>query len=521
MNLLQLSLLNIIGDVESTSSLPQDHDYSKYINRAWIKTHSLALGTDPGIFVPGRAQRDEDDGLPESQVGRKRSADSTGPSSGSVSTRSMLKKIARRDTDTSAPLASIAQVSTAASDKVASIVDSDVTENQGEDPISLAVIDDRRPDLTLIDLHPNEPVPSKPYGRLGCIYFEVKVSSDKCPNPIRASRETQPTKPANKPTPSITTNSLAHSSTPGIDQDHDKGGHIVKEILGQIGDVARLHLATRPFLRYSLHITLCGTVFNVCLFDRAGAIVSEDYDIIKDLGIFVRLIRRVTCEMDAYDLGLDRTVVPLSCLGSVQHYPRFKVFVGEERKAYYTRGLPIWQSTSLCGRGSFVCEVTEEDDPTSLSSFVLKNAWRSPKRLAESLLYKLLHAIPRDDNMEELDCVATFVKGGDVVAIPEPCEISEPVTGANANPGQGGTTVQQGYSHGVEDDGGACNKPTEQRMRISTHRARCPGSIRKAREDSICHRLILSSRGRSMVSYTKTSTLLRGAKGAAKGKYCF
>ena len=115
----------------------------------------------------------------------------------------------------------------------------------------------------------------------------------------------------------------------------------VKTIVRQIADIARLHLATRPFMRYSLHITVCGPIFNICLFDRAGGVVSKDYNLKNgnDFETFVRIIRRATCDMDAYELGLDSTVTPLDYLGSVARYPRFKVEVGEN--AYYTYGLPI------------------------------------------------------------------------------------------------------------------------------------------------------------------------------------
>ena len=45
------------------------------------------------------------------------------------------------------------------------------------------VIDDRRPDLTLIDVPVGESVLSHPYGRHGCLFMEVKVDANKKPNP--------------------------------------------------------------------------------------------------------------------------------------------------------------------------------------------------------------------------------------------------------------------------------------------------------------------------------------------------
>jgi len=68
--------------------------------------------------------------------------------------------------------------------------------------------------------------------------------------------------------------------------------------------------------------------------------------------MFIRIIRRLGRDLDAYDLGLDRTVVPRHALGSWKQFPEFRVTVGG--LAYITKGLPIWQSTGLVGRGTFV-----------------------------------------------------------------------------------------------------------------------------------------------------------------------
>lgn len=95
-------------------------------------------------------------------------------------------------------------------------------------------------------------------------------------------------------------------------------------------------------MRYSFHITLCGTIFNICLFDRAGGVVSKDYLLNDDADfeVLVRVIRRDTFEMNAHELGLDPKVIPLDYLGPVARYPRFKVEVGD--KQYYTHGFTIW-----------------------------------------------------------------------------------------------------------------------------------------------------------------------------------
>jgi hypothetical protein len=53
---------------------------------------------------------------------------------------------------------------------------------------TLTVIDDRRPDLTLIDCPVGEGIPTHPYGRHACLFIEVKVDPDKKPNPRSAVR---------------------------------------------------------------------------------------------------------------------------------------------------------------------------------------------------------------------------------------------------------------------------------------------------------------------------------------------
>ena len=156
-------------------------------------------------------------------------------------------------------------------------------------------------------------------------------------------------------------------------------------------------------MRYSFHITVCGTFFNICLFDRAGGVVSKDYDLKDgdDFETFIRIIRHATCDMDAYELGLDPTVTPLDYLGSVARYPRFKVEVGEN--SYYTYGFPIWQSMTLQGRGTWVLGATKDDNPNPKPDerLVLKNAWRTSGRLPESTLYAIINERQAGDKHAE------------------------------------------------------------------------------------------------------------------------
>ena len=246
-------------------------------------------------------------------------------------------------------------------------------------------------------------------------------------------------------------------------------------------------------MRYSLHITLCGTILNICLFDRVGGVVSKDYDL-KDEGdfeIFVRSIRRATCDMDTYELGLDPTVTPLDFLGSVARYPRFKVEVGSSQ--YYTHGFPIWQSKTLLGRGTWVFGATMDDNlnPMPTEGFVLKNAWRASGRSPESIVYSIINKLPAGSSMFTLRCVAEFVDGGDVM-------------------------VKEERQHPQHPSSSNCRGNQRVAMHVSSHR----GFVVDAKlnpNDPVLHRVVLATRGRSMVSYTSIVELLSAGKCATEG----
>ena len=58
-------------------------------------------------------------------------------------------------------------------------------------------------------------------------------------------------------------------------------------LAAQLADMARLHLAARPFMRYSVHLSVCGAIFNLLIFDHAGGVVSKNYNINTDLELFI------------------------------------------------------------------------------------------------------------------------------------------------------------------------------------------------------------------------------------------
>jgi len=88
-------------------------------------------------------------------------------------------------------------------------------------------------------------------------------------------------------------------------------------------------------MRYSIHFTVCGSIFNLAIFGRAGGAVSKDYNFIKDLETSIRIIHRLGRDLDTYNLGFNQTVVPLHALRSWEHFPEFRVTVGGS--TYITR----------------------------------------------------------------------------------------------------------------------------------------------------------------------------------------
>ena len=258
-------------------------------------------------------------------------------------------------------------------------------------------------------------------------------------------------------------------------------GTTLTGLAAQLADMARLHLAARPFMRYSVHLTVCGSIFNLAIFDRAGGVVSKDYDINKDLEIFIRIIRRLGKGLDAYDLRLDWTVVPLHSFGSWKEYPEFRATVGES--TYITQGLPLWQSTNLIGRGTFVWVVVRAANAKPFGkgkskTFILKNAWRACARLAESTIYRILYSETKQStsHLTDLDGIAQFVQGGDMDDPRHPNDV----------------------------------------IKMSSHRKGFGKQINE-NDDPVLHRLVLASHGRKLYEFATFSELMRAAKTVNSG----
>ena len=253
-------------------------------------------------------------------------------------------------------------------------------------------------------------------------------------------------------------------------------GTTLTGLAAQLADMARLHLAARPFMRYSVHHTVCGSIFNLAIFDRAGEVASKDHDITKDLEMFIRIIRRLGQCLDVYDLGLDWTVVPLHSLGSRNTLPEFRATVGES--TYITQGLPLWQSTSLVGRGTFVWVVVRAADAKpsgedTAKALILENTWRACARLAKSTVYMVLNSEAKGptSHLTDLDDIAQFVQGGDMHDPQHPNDV----------------------------------------IKISSHRKGFGKPINE-NDDPVLHRLVLASHGRKLYEFATFSELMRAAK---------
>ena len=396
-----------------------DANFARRINRLWLDVHSLIPRTDKGLFIPGMPTEYEVE--EEFVIGNKHS-------------RSMRNEdVGDEDDEDEDPRPTKSSRTSRAQQHV----------RGGNNKGKTAGFEKRRPDLVLVDLA-TEPRQDWCLWRHFAVLLEVKRNRSDGPNP-------------------------AH-------------GTALTGLAAQLADMARLHLAARPFMRYSVHLSICGAIFNLAIFDRAGGVISKNYNLNTDLELFVRVICRLGRELDAYDLGLDPTVVPLHCLGNWERFPEFRVTVGGS--TYTTRGLPLWQSTSLVGRGTFVWVVeleagAEESGKGKTKSFILKNAWRASARLAESTIYKMIWSAPEEltSHLTDLDGVARFVEGGDVFDPQQP--------------------------NGM--------------IKVSSHRKGFGNPVNEA-DDPVLHRLVLASHGRKLYEFANFSELMRGAKKMNSGQ---
>jgi hypothetical protein len=257
-----------------------------------------------------------------------------------------------------------------------------------------------------------------------------------------------------------------------------KDPKVVKPVVCQAADYARLHLSARPFQLFSVALLIFGSEFCVAIFDRAGALFSPIHDMWEDTEIFIRVIRSLTCHLSPVELGQDPTVTTLpdqqheiwrnqtKDLGreAPKDFPTFVITMGGlSSPSWHTIGLPIWTSVSLLGRGTSVWLVRENGAGPVL---VLKNTWRSASRISESMIYGSIHG--------NHPALAELHQGQDVLFPGE----QRYITARNL----------RSLALGDEIDG-----------------------------DVFLHRLLFKSRGRPLWEYRSEKELLQGIRAALSG----
>ena len=143
-------------------------DYARHVHRTWVDTHSQSIRTDPEIYLPGEVDAEDEDGDSGDDDDEDEDEDDDDDDDELAEARSGMKRKATTRTRAAFPTKAVKTM-----------------ERTTPSSAALSVIDDRRPDLTLIDVPVGEDVLSHPYGRHGCLYMEVKVDANMKPNPQR------------------------------------------------------------------------------------------------------------------------------------------------------------------------------------------------------------------------------------------------------------------------------------------------------------------------------------------------
>jgi hypothetical protein len=189
----------------------------------------------------------------------------------------------------------------------------------------------------------------------------------------------------------------------------NKAKAVVRPIVKQTGEYCAWLFAGRPFQVFIIFVCIFGMQFRVCVCDRGGMLFSRRYDINDEkpgggLEVFIRVHRRITCEMSEFDLGQD----PLVQLADgqthrQQDWPSFTVRWGDNSpkiREIITQGPPMWSTMSILGRGTHVWRVQ--------GGGVLKVAWRNVERKGESDIYERIR-------VGNIKGIARLQQGGDVV----------------------------------------------------------------------------------------------------------
>lgn len=245
--------------------------------------------------------------------------------------------------------------------------------------------------------------------------------------------------------------------------------------LTKVADVSRAHLASRPFLLFSPCLMICGGSFYASIWDRAGGVISQRYELTAQRKLFIRLVFQIARRLTPFELGRDPSVT-MHNTGNDQK-PSFSVDF-EDWGQWTTTDL-IFQSVSLFGRGTSVWGVKNAQGEER----VMKIAWRNKTQEAESDIYdQIASKLAANEGWPK--GVARKVTGGDVPS----------------------------RTAGVQNP----NTASTQLITISSIRS---GIVDSLEEDIVLHRVLLKERGKPLWEYDKPSTLLLAMIDALKGVF--
>ncbi|KAF9558884.1 hypothetical protein CPC08DRAFT_808965 [Agrocybe pediades] len=200
----------------------------------------------------------------------------------------------------------------------------------------------------------------------------------------------------------------------------------IPEIILHAADSARLHMAFRPFMLYSVCFLVYGTRMCIGVVDRESVSFSPDFNMLDNREELVRVIRALTHLSSLHDLGFDPTVekIPEAQatrleLAVQSPYASYIISHADPSTAHIrkwcTMGPPLWASPELIGDGSYIFRVREcmESDGheayLDTNPVLLKTYWREGAAAAQeaSIYTRLQNAYPEG--------LARVLYGGDVV----------------------------------------------------------------------------------------------------------
>ncbi|KAF4619408.1 hypothetical protein D9613_004751 [Agrocybe pediades] len=202
----------------------------------------------------------------------------------------------------------------------------------------------------------------------------------------------------------------------------------ITEIILHAADSARLHMACRPFMLFSVCLLVCGTRMCVGIVDRQSASFSPDFDMLEKPEELVLIIRSLTHDLALHDLGFDPTVQKMDETQTLRlgltEKPSYPTHIishidpsGPRVRRWCTTGPPLWVSAELLGHGPYIFRVREyfEDGEggneayLDTKSMLLKSYWYDRSMGAEetSLYTRLQDTYP--------DGLARILYGGEVV----------------------------------------------------------------------------------------------------------